>query len=1148
MENYIWVVFCVLGVPLGFGILIGWLIWGRKRATGEVRSQTETHAAWLTNELNTEHFQAILTAEQRNRIREHYTLPGLEVAAPSTSTLDDTSRRGEAESLLAGVEEESPRPPEAPLVEQPAPGFPEPETPVEPVAPTTQPGASPPSPVRSPMAPDAAGPPISARDALDPAVLMLYLGAFLVVAAGIVYASYNWADLGSWQKLGLLAAATLAFGLTGWFLLGNERVRQAAETFVAISALLVPANAIAAWSVFEGDEARTAVIVLLGSVVTAIVYGVFSKRPGGWIYDHGTSIAGFLAAGAAPPAAGTHWGWGGVAVLLAVAAVQELADRLPASWDHLRKPLARIGVAAIPIAMAVGLGSVLDDVTDWIVSITFAAATVALSTHARRSAHAIWGILTSITAIATIVGVVAALNPEEAWAWAVPALVTSGVLIMAGEVGPAWLRRAGARLALHIEALLGLVVATLVSFDDRPWVVSGVFAAAVIVSAMVALVRSSRWWLVFTGGFATGLWLTLLEHVDAGDWSTAERLLYLAPLPVLLAVPAFRLDRVSERDQTPRWGEPLWLVAGALAVGITALPFAWAADGDDLPVLTLAATCAVFGLVALVAAWSTDRTTIRLGYGAWTTLAAWLAVYSLDLAVTDNPVAMIAILLGLVAISAFLLQPGATGPLALFSPRREGQPRLEMPIHLVAIGLLLLTMVADALRYIATVADDSVWDNLPGIRWTWIAYLATFIVTTLATAVVGWRLGDGPSRGEQADSAIRALPGLTIAQGGLSALLLLRMVTTDTMVWTWVGLGIGVALLALALVPSLAGTSNAYGNALVHDASWAGIGLLAVSTAANMSMTSDGASSGEYGTSAAIYLGVGLAVLAIGLKTARASLSYVAFVGLTLAAGQFARAVSDSDWAVILAFVILSWVVIGTALVLPAGGTWSGQSRVWVNSALGIGAFAALVPGTNFIDVEDTDTTRQVFVVALVSMAGLLAVDARLQRDRLRAIAGSALAMLGLLVQISIRDPESILWYSIPLGFYLLGLGVVIRKDPRLRDILLGAGSGVLLVPALLLAQAEGSFGYLLLAGGFSIGLFLAGIALRLRVLIAAGVVGVTIIVLRMLIDAVLALESWITLLTVGLVLLGGGTASLVWKEALRDRLERLQAAWHDMG
>jgi hypothetical protein len=98
------------------------------------------------------------------------------------------------------------------------------------------------------------------------------------------------------------------------------------------------------------------------------------------------------------------------------------------------------------------------------------------------------------------------------------------------------------------------------------------------------------------------------------------------------------------------------------------------------------------------------------------------------------------------------------------------------------------------------------------------------------------------------------------------------------------------------------------------------------------------------------------------------------------------------------------------------------------------------------------------------------------------------------------------------------------------------------------LAQNQGHLGYLGLGAGIALVLFLGGIALRLRVPIAAGIVGMSLIVLRLLVDAVLALQSWVSLLIVGLVLLGAGTAALVWKDALRERLERIQRGWHDLG
>src|SRR5690606_17302658 len=61
------------------------------------------------------------------------------------------------------------------------------------------PPSTPPKPPRTPVMD-------TIRANWDPAVMMLYLGALLVVVAGLIFATYNWGALGAWQKLGMLAA------------------------------------------------------------------------------------------------------------------------------------------------------------------------------------------------------------------------------------------------------------------------------------------------------------------------------------------------------------------------------------------------------------------------------------------------------------------------------------------------------------------------------------------------------------------------------------------------------------------------------------------------------------------------------------------------------------------------------------------------------------------------------------------------------------------------------------------------------------------------------------------------------------------------------------------------------------------------------
>jgi len=284
---------------------------------------------------------------------------------------------------------------------------------------------------------------------------------------------------------------------------------------------------------------------------------------------------------------------------------------------------------------------------------------------------------------------------------------------------------------------------------------------------------------------------------------------------------------------------------------------------------------------------------------------------------------------------------------------------------------------------------------------------------------------------------------------------------------------------------------------------------------------------------------------AISRSSLRPALVGVSTAFLLLTSMLGARMISD-DWRVlVLTALALSWTVFGAAVVSQRWIDRELASR-WTEAGV---ALALVTIGLILVSNWATDSDgRGLLAFGLVSLAGMLATLAWQRRDRRLGMLASAVAMAALLTSISTREPENVLAYSLPLGLYLLALGTVARKDPSIRDGLLGAGSGVLLVPVLWLAQNEGDLGYLGLAAGISLVLFLGGIGLRLRVPIAAGIVGMSLIVLRLLLDAVLALQSWVSLLIVGLVLLGAGTAALVWKDALRERLERIQRGWHDLG
>ena len=447
-------VFCVLAVPTSIGIWIGYVLRGRKQLkhpdgtsaqAGITAPEADSYpgrSRWLADQLDQEPLRSILSDEQRITIRNHYfpqdplpTQPGTPSGATAAAVPAPAPVYGPA-FVATGASEEA-----VPFViadPEPSGGY-----------------------AASPLAP--AAEPARNRIEWDPAVLLLYLGAFLVVAAGLVYASYNWADLGALQKLGMLLAATVAFAGSGLILLSRERVRPAAETFIAIGALLVPANAVAAYTVLEKENVRTELIVLLGALITTLVYAVFSRRPGGVIYSYGTVIAGSLAIASLLPALGTHAGWGLSVLLLAIALVPDVRDRLSERWQHLRQPLFRVGIVELPLATFGGV-TAASNTTDWVLPATLLASTVALSRFARRTTNPVPGIACTLTAIGTVAGTLFAFDVESPAIWTVAAIATSFALIAAGERGPAWMKTRIVRLALHIEATAGFAFAAPIAF------------------------------------------------------------------------------------------------------------------------------------------------------------------------------------------------------------------------------------------------------------------------------------------------------------------------------------------------------------------------------------------------------------------------------------------------------------------------------------------------------------------------------------------------------------------------------------------------------------------------------------------------------------------------------------------------------------
>jgi hypothetical protein len=121
--------------------------------------------------------------------------------------------------------------------------------------------------------------------------LLLYLGAFLIVASAMIYVGFQWQTLGGTMKAVLLTLLTLTFfGFGAWFY-NVPKIKNAGATFIAIAAILIPFNGLAWYNFVLGSQGYTIGSVwLVTSIFAVIAYAVlayFIRHP---FY---TYIAGF---------------------------------------------------------------------------------------------------------------------------------------------------------------------------------------------------------------------------------------------------------------------------------------------------------------------------------------------------------------------------------------------------------------------------------------------------------------------------------------------------------------------------------------------------------------------------------------------------------------------------------------------------------------------------------------------------------------------------------------------------------------------------------------------------------------------------------------------------------------------------------------
>ncbi len=485
--------------------------------------------------------------------------------------------------------------------------------------------------------------------------LLLYLGAFLIVIAALVYIGTSGQAIADSAKMALLIAFTLAFLAGGVICFRFERVRQAGLVFFGVGALMVPINFFGAYGFFYSDNnVDPTALWLAGSLASALFYCAVSMLGMGRWYPVPVAVACYssltalLVLANAPPDAypGSY-----IALALVLSApaalplgrVSKTFGTIGSLAAHVTVPIALIAALAMAGAVSADSESGLELATRWYLPLTGAIAASFYWTQAFR-ARLIWPqseVPLAVAALgvtgAAFVSIVFALGVGNEWYG--PAVAILGWLYAFGgePLGPRWF----GRRHLRWMALAAITVSWFCfegTYNDATRHGAGVhFAAAAFYLSAARLVhvdtsifgtllsqdpeRQPAWerlsvsvLFIYVAGLALGIgYYFLLASLPAAEGAKASAASW----------PFFGLSvGIAVAAATMRWWwRELRLHVYAIAVGMTlfVLLSALQADGALTLLLVLYA-----GLALALVLWELEPLALALpaAYGFFALLAA----------------------------------------------------------------------------------------------------------------------------------------------------------------------------------------------------------------------------------------------------------------------------------------------------------------------------------------------------------------------------------------------------------------------------------------------------------------------------------------------------------------------------------------------
>ena len=1075
------------------------------RALRITPAQRRRGVAFLLNELESLHRRNILSGYLHRLLKRIY----LEELRPS-SPVEETPPAPKEVPLRAGAPERARQPVAVP---------PRPAEPARPAAPRWL--------------------------AEQQANLLLYLGAFLVVIAALIFVSYSKESISSSIKMALLCAYTLAFLATGVLCLRFPRVQQAGLVFFAVGALMVPLNFVGAYVFFHSDRNMDPRgLWLAGSITSALFYGAVSMVGVGRWYPIPTAaaiVSAFVAVMALTEAPAQAWPESSLAVA-AFLSIPYLF-KLGKVSDTFGAVGAWAGQVLFPFALLATLVAVppmeSERRVEWarlalnasLCASVFYAATAMLSGRDLRPYAA--GV--AVGAIGSVMGSamfladapLAAYPPAFvcfAIALWTPSLLKLGIVSeVFGEVGywgaqvvvPATIAAAlvsteteneFVRLWLNVSlcgAIFYTATAMLANEDFRPFAaVAAVAGMGSALGALLVLIDAPPE--AYPGSFiALAIVFAAVGTLDLGRVSKVfgETMLYAAHFAVPIA--GLTAVLIVNSHTATAWYLPLTGVAAVFFYAAQAV-IAYRRHLDIEPPLTVSALVLAGGTaVSLVYALDLNSG----WYGPAVAMVAWAYFLGSE---RSGPRWFGQRYLGWMALIAITI---AWLP---FEKLYLDFPRYGAGVHFAAVALYL---VAARLTTVRVPLADPVDVVDPKSRAR--AYRLPLSIPLVYAAGVTLAIG-----------MFHLLSSLPAAEGA----------GESDLAWPYFGLSVGVALAAV-------GTRWLWPLVRPH------VYVVALGLSLSVLLIASG-QEGQVALLLALYTGLSLALVVWEREPLALVLPAVYGFFAVLAAWRLYTppdaylplALSGVGGGLFVAYALLRrryerWSLV--AVTLAFAYSVAAPIAAWVR-------LNDLAQPTGFVGTQHFEKTLlyETAAASVGALAVLLVGLAWFQRRAEMAVAATALMMVALLLEVGHFRPENVQAYTAPLGVYVLAVALLALRFSRLPSdareavgVAELAGALLIMAPTFVQSFERGAWAYgvILLFEGLG----LVGVAIvRRRLWLLGASTGFVVAdgLHYLFFSGGPVLPNWVLLAIAGTLVMAAGTAILLG----RDQWTRWQSAVED--